>query len=208
MSFGRDHGIASLKIEKKEYEMHDGIPIWKHLENNGTVHESHIWGSDYGALAERIGKRNIGIKIKYEGFLNKIFPDINILSVARKTKFKSAKGSREYGDYCLEVHYKSNSVYGKKVLIIEIKHGLVKIHQKQIRRYSNYVINPSAYFRKADEVKIIFMIFTEIDTLNATTSYYLCEFNKELANKIIDAVPKVQETNDSIDIFEVFNNVK
>lgn len=207
MSFKQKHNITSLKIDKKEYDMHDGIPIWKHLENNGTVHETHIWGSDYGVMAERIGKRDIHIKIKYEGFLNRIFPDINILSVFHRTKFKSAKRSREYGDYCLEVSYESNGTHGKKVLIVEIKHGLVKIHQKQIRRYSNYIINPSVYFRKADEVKIIFMIFTEINTMEASASYFLCEFNKELANGIIDAVPKIQETETNIDMFGVFDRV-
>lgn len=207
MSFNRKHNIASLKIEKKEYEMHDGIPIWKHLENNGTVHETYIRGSDYGVMAERIGKRDINIKIKYEGLLNKIFPDINILSLFHRTKFKSSKQSREYGDYCLEVSYESNGQYGKKVLIVEIKHGLVKIHQNQIRKYSNYIINPSAYFRKADEVKIIFMIFTEINTMETSASYFLCEFNKELANRIIDAVPKVQETETNIDMFGVFEGV-
>ncbi len=208
MSFNRKHNMASLKVEKKEYEMFEGIPIWKHLENNGTLHETHLWGSDYGVLAERIGKRVIHLKIKYEKFLNELFPDIEIISVFHRIKFKSAKRSREYGDYCVEISYKSNGKYGKKVLIVEIKHGLIHIHQKQIRRYSNYIINPSAYFRKADEVKIIFMLFTEINTLNATASYYLSEFNKEIANKIIDATPKVNETDENIDIFNVLDMIE
>lgn len=208
MTFNRKHIIASLKVEKKEYEIFEGLPIWKHLENNGTFHETYLCGSDYGVLAERIGKRIVRLKIKYEKFLNELFPDIEIISVNHRIKFKSAKRSREYGDYCVEISYKSNGKYGKKVLIVEIKHGLIHIHQKQIRRYSNYILNPSTYFRKADEVRIIFMLFTEINTLTATASYYLSEFNKEIANKIIDATPKVNKADDNIDIFSVFNGVE
>lgn len=208
MSFNKKHNTASLKVEKKEYEMFEGLPIWRHLENNGTLHESYLCGSDYGVLAERIGKRVIRLKIKYEKFLNELFPDIEIISVFHRIKFKSAKRSREYGDYCVEISYKSNDKYGKKILIVEIKHGLIHIHQKQIRRYSNYILNPSAYFRKADEVKIIFMLFTEINTLNATTSYYLSEFNKEIATKIIDATSKVNEADEDTDIFGVFDKVQ
>lgn len=197
--------IATPKIKKEIYQMHDGIPIWKHLSNNGTEYGLHIYGEDYGSFAERIGKREISRRIKYNKFLESIFPDIEILSFARKTKFKLLHKSKEYGDYCLEISYRTDRhmTFGKKVFILEIKHGKVQISQQQIRRYSEFIKNPSAYFRKADEVKVIFMIFTEINTSNATATYFLSEFNKELVDKIINAMPVTKE-NESDNLFELW----
>ena len=189
--------------------MLNGIPIWKNLKNNGTEHNLHIIGGDYGSFAERMGKREINKKIKYEKFIQDIFPDIDIVSIAKYYKFKNKHRSLEYGDYCIEISYhnKETNTYGKKILIIEIKHGKVQISQQQIKRYSEFIINPSAYFRKADEVKIIFMIFTEINTLNATASYFISEFNKEFANKIKNAVP-IEYNNTSENLFSTFEDTK
>lgn len=187
---------------KEIYEMHDGIPIWKHLLNNGQEHQAKLRSNDYGKLAESIGKRELRNCIKFDNFLENLFSNITIISTERRTK--KSRRHLEYGDYCIEISYIKDGVYGKKVLIVEIKHGKVHTSQQQIRRYSNYIINPSAYFRKADEVKVLFMIFTEINTMNASSTYYLCEFNKKFANKIIDAIPK-QEFDKDANIFASMN---
>lgn len=185
--------------------MHDGIPIWKHLMNNGQEQQTHIKGADYGSMAERIGKRELRNKIKFDHLLDKLFPDLPIISMNRISK-KSHR-SLEYGDYCLEISYlKESLTYGKKILIIEIKHGKVQISQQQIRRYSEYITNPSAYFRKADEVKIIFMLFTEINTSNATATYSLCEFNNELASRVLNALPKTEDIDLNSNIFSTFDD--
>jgi hypothetical protein len=195
-------------MKKEVYRMHDGIPIWMHLINNGQEYKTVLKGHDYGKLAERIGKRELNKFIKFGNFLDKLFPDTTIISTNRRTK--KSNRSLEYGDYCVEISYmkhsdiwlpeNSNMKYGKKVLIIEIKHGKIEISQQQIRRYSKYIITPSAYFRKADEVKVIFMLFTEINTTTASAVYTLCEFNKEFANKIIDAIP-IMEPDKNVNLF-------
>ncbi len=184
---------------REKYNMHNGIPIWKHLKNNGTEHKTDMHGVDYGLLAEQIGIREIRHLIKDKGFLYYFFPDITILSINRRRE-------RKYGDYCLEINYQQDKRYGKKILIVEIKHGKIEISQQQIKRYSNYLINSSTYFRKADEVKVIFMLFTEINTMVASASYSLCEFNKEFANKIIDAIPKMHETDINQNLFSTFED--
>jgi hypothetical protein len=197
-------------MKKEVYRMHDGIPIWQHLMNNSQEYKTILKGSDYGKLAERIGKRELRKLIKFDNFLDKLFPDVTIISTNRRTK--KTQRSLEYGDYCVELSYMKHSdiwlpenskmKYGKKVLIIEIKHGKIEISQQQIRRYSKYIITPSAYFRKADEVKVIFMFFTEINTMNASAMYSLCEFNKEFANKIIDAIPvPIKEPDKNFNLF-------
>lgn len=190
-----------MSVKKEEYGMHDGLPIWKHLMDNGHEHRTKLKGGDYGKLAERIGKREIRELIKFKNFIAGIFPDIVSLSFSRKSKWRNR--GLEYGDYCLEINYqkKDGTGYGKKVLIIEIKHGKIHIPQQQIRRYCEYIINPAAYFRKADEVKIIFMLFTEIDTASASATYSLCEFNPDLASRIINAVPKRYELDRTADVF-------
>lgn len=200
MTFNRKHNTASLKVEKKEYEMFEGLPIWKHLKDNGEKHNAKMQGTDFGTLAELIGTREIKKSIS-NGLLNKLFPDIDIISVTRIRRNKSSK----YGDYNLQINCKKDNVYSKKILIVEIKHGLIEISQQQIKRYSKYLIFPSEYFRKADEVKIIFMLFDRIDSINASSTYMLCEFNKTLASKIINAMPKIDEADENIDIFGVFN---
>jgi hypothetical protein len=196
--FSRKHSVATPKLEKEEYGMHDGIPIWKHLKYGGVENKINLRGIDYGSLAEQIGIREIKSLIRDKCLL-KIFPNVMIISLNRKRQ-------RSYGDYCLEISYKKDNIYGKKVLIIEIKHGKIEISQQQIKRYSNYVVNPSAYFRKSDEVKVYFMLFTKIDTLNSFATYTLCEFNKSFASKIVDAIP-IQKANSS-DLFTLFDNIK
>jgi len=202
--FSRRHLIATPKSSKKAYEMHDGMPIWMHLISNGEEHKTRIRGIDFGKLAEMIGRRELRNLIKFENLLDKVFQGIISISIHQKTK--KSRRSLEYGDYCLEISYKKDGGYGKKILIVEIKHGKTEISQQQIHRYSNYIINPSAYFRKADEVKVIFMIFTEIDTLTASAFYSLSEFDKEFANKIINAMPKVSsvDVSDNVNMFSIF----
>ena len=179
-------------MSKDIYELHDGIPIWAHLINNGSEHTTHIKGEEYGKMAEWIGKRELRNLINNEHLLDKMLPDTAIISIKRRTK--RSNRSLEYGDYCLEISYEhpifsacDKRRYGKKIVIIEIKHGKVQISQQQIQRYAKYIFNPEAYFRKADEVIIMFMLFNKIDTLHANAKYFFCEFNKNLAGKIINS---------------------
>lgn len=190
---------------KEQFDMQDGFPIWKHLMNNGQKHKAGLRGGDYGKLAEWIGIREVKECIKFRNLITDIFPDIIPLSLSRRVRKKSKH--LEYGDYCLQISYKdkNGTRYGKKILIIEIKHGHIQISQQQILRYSKYLIDPAAYFRKADEVKVIFMIFTKINTINASATYLFCEFNQELAYKIINAIPKEPEQNKVTDIFAFMN---
>ncbi len=198
---------------KEIYKTQDGISLWKHLVDNGKEHKIILRGVDCSKLAERVGKRELNKLIKSDNLLDKLFPDMTIISINRK--IKKSNRSLEYGDYCIEISYMKHSDiwlpenskmrYGKKVVIIEIKHGKIEISQQQIRRYSKYIITPSAYFRKSDEVRIIFMLFTEINIINATATYFLCEFNKELANKIIDAIP-IQKCDGDINLFTLLEN--
>ncbi len=192
-------------MKKEIFEMHDGIPIWKHLMKNGKEHKTSLKGTDYGKLAEMIGKRELRKLLWYDNLLGKLFPDITVISINRI--IKKTRRSKEYGDYTLEVCYrnKNNTGYGKKVVIYEIKHGKVEISQQQIRRYSNYILDPAAYFRKADEVKVIFMFFTTIDTTTASATYNFCEFNPELARKIVNAIPKQYKIDDNANLFALMD---
>lgn len=48
--------------------------------------------------------------------------------------------------------------------------------------------------------------FTKIDTLNSFAVYILSEFNRELADKIVNAIPK-QENDNTGNLFAIFDEV-
>lgn len=95
---------VGITIKKELYDMHDGIPIWKHLINNGHENYLKIVGHDYGRMAEVLGVRELNRIVEPYGFIDNIFPGITILSTSRRTK--GGKNHKEYGDYGLEIHYK------------------------------------------------------------------------------------------------------
>lgn len=168
---------------KAKYELIDGIPIWVHLKNGASADfVADLTAGDMGTIAERIGKRILSQSLKDKYFLKIFFPTINVLS----TKEIRIHG---YGDYLVEVSYEDSNGYGKKMLLFEIKHGKVHISQQQIKKYSSLLLNPDQYFRKADEIKVIYMIFEMIDTVNKKVHYYFSELNKDFGKLIFDRLP-------------------
>ncbi len=109
------------------------------------------------------------------------YPDIEVLS------FKKLNGE---GDYLIEISYRYPDGYGKKILLFEIKYGKVDISQSQIKKYSSMLLNPDQYFKKADEVKIVYMIFDKVDTVNQTVHYYFSVLKKDFAKLILDREPR------------------
>lgn len=166
---------------KAKYELIDGIPIWVHLKNGASADfVADLTAGDMGIIAERVGKRILSQSLK--DMCEMFFPSIGVLS-AKKIMIHG------YGDYLVEISYKDSNGYGKKILLFEIKHGKVHISQQQIKKYSSLLLNPDQYFRKADEIKIIYMIFEVIDTVNKKVHYYFSELNKDFGKLILDRPP-------------------
>lgn len=173
---------------RKIYNMVDGIPIWQHLKNGIIEKNVQLIGPDYGKFAEILGKRELRKLTNKDGILDKIFSGVSIISTKRMPRIKIEKSSLyERGDLVLEVSYKNGTTFGKKVVIFEIKHGKFQVEQNQLRRYCAMIDDPGAYFPKADEVKVIYMMFNEIDTLNCSATYYMHELDKNLAHKILES---------------------
>lgn len=172
-------------MEKPIYNLVDGIPIWQHLKKDSEKGNMHLIANDFGRLAEMLGNRLLNGFISPEGgFLEKIIPsNKTILSV------KKIRGN--VGDYSIEISYKEKDkhVYGKIVIIFEIKHGFFQVEQKQLRKYCSMIIDPSAFFKKSNDVKIFFLMFDRIDTMGDIASYSLKELDKDLARKVLGNVP-------------------
>ena len=172
------------------YDMIDGIPIWRHLKNGATENKIKLIGSDYGKFAEILGKRILD-KLTENGILEDILPEIDIVSVQASPRTRIYTNAKiELGDLVLELSYKNcYGNFGKKVVIFEIKHGRFQIEQNQLRRYCFMINNPGEYFPKADEVKVIFMMFDKINTNKCSASYVMHELGKDLAIKILKNSP-------------------
>lgn len=173
------------------YDMVDGIPIWRHLKSGDTENKIKLIGPDYGKFAEILGKRVLDKLTERGGILQEIFLGIDIISVQPSPKVRILTNAKiELGDLVLEISYKDGSgKFGKKVVIFEIKHGRFQIEQNQLRRYCIMINNPGEYFPKADEVKIIFMMFDKINTNKGSASYIMHELSKDLAIKILENSP-------------------
>lgn len=171
--------------------MVDGIPIWQHLKNGVKDNNVKLVSSDYGAFAEIVGWRILNKLTKKGGILKELFPCLEIISVQGSPKTRILKDAKiELGDLILEISYKDSSGgFGKKVVIFEIKHGHFQVEQNQLMRYCFMVNNPDAYFPKADEVKVIFMMFDRINTMKGSASYTMGELSKELVAKILENSP-------------------
>lgn len=173
---------------KKIYEMIDGLPLYKHLKSGSTEIEYMLIDHDYGKFAEIIGKKIINYSAKNGGFSD-LFPGISIVSINKivsKRKFGCRRGT-EIGDTAYEISYKDGDRYGKKVIIFEIKYGVSRIKQSQIGRYCDMIDKPGEYFHKADEVKVIYLFFSKIDTVTGLVSYRIGELGEELTNKILES---------------------
>lgn len=183
-------GVACGKVRtnmKKIYEMVDGMPLYKHLKNNSEENEMILGEQDYGKFAEFLGKKKINYLVKKGGILEDIFPGICFASINKiMSKRKTAYGT-QIGDTSYELSYQNGDKYGKKIVVFEIKYGMSHIKQYQIRRYCGMIDKPEEYFPKADEVKVIFVFFNKIDTINRSASYQICELDKELVNKILQS---------------------
>lgn len=172
----------------KIYKMIDGLPLYKHLKNGSAEIETKLIDHDYGKFAEILGKKIINYSSK-NGVFSDIFPGVCIVSVNKiMSKRRSrCKRSAEIGDTSYEIYYKDGDKYGKKVVIFEIKYGVSRIKQGQIGRYCDMIDKPGEYFPKADEVKVIYLFFSKIDTITGLVSYRICELDKELTNKILES---------------------
>ncbi len=172
-------------MDKPIYNLVDGIPIWQHLKKGSEKGNMHLIANDFGRLAEMLGNRLLDNLISPEGgFLEKIIhSDIIILSVKRIRD--------NIGDYHIEISYKEKDkpIYGKKIVIFEIKHGFFQVEQKQLRRYCSMIINPSTFFKKSNDVKVFFLMFDRIDTMGDIASYSLKELDKDLARKVLATAP-------------------
>lgn len=175
--------------EKKIFEMIDGIPIWSHLKNGISEIEIRLTDQDYGKMGEVIGNRIIDKITKRDGIFEDLFPTIKIINVHNIEKV--IKDGIGLGDKILELAYKKDLNFGKKIVIFEIKHGKVVIEQNQLRRYCSMIINPEQFFNKADELRLIFVMIDKLDTVNASTNYSLKEIDKDfactiLANEVVE----------------------
>lgn len=179
----RDDKITQLRI--------DDVPIWKHLKDGATKKETCITNKDSGRFAEIIGGRILW-NFRKSKILDDIFPDIKILSANRMTGLG-------VGDVAYKISYKKNEndkndkndgnenvEYGQRIVIFEIKHGNILIGRFQFEKYCRIISDPKSYFPKAEDVRVIFMMFEQIDTLNKKASYLFRELDKELALKFLE----------------------
>lgn len=172
---------------KKVYKMIDGIPLYKHLKNSSVENKMTLLANDYGEIAEVLAKKIIGYSIENKN-LSDVFPGICILTVHNITsKRHHMKHGDHTGDAVFEITYKENDKYGKKILIFEVKYGISPITQGQITKYCNIIDKPGEYFPKADEAKIIYIFFGEINTVKDFALYRICELDKELVSKLLQA---------------------
>lgn len=180
--------------DKKIYKMIDSIPMWAHLKNGAERTKIKLIANDYGKLSEILGNRILSNILLKGGIIDNMFSDIEILATHFIKKFKVLERAKiGLGDIVLEVDYKKDGAFGKKIIIFEIKHGKIMIEQNQLRRYCSMILNPGEHFHKADEVRIIYMLFDHIDTMNASAFYSIKEIDKDFARKIIEREPVGEE---------------
>jgi hypothetical protein len=176
---------------KKVYKMVDDIPIWQHLKNGVEDVNIKLVATDYGEFAEIVGRRVLNKLTEKGGILGDLFHEVEIISVQSSPKIRILHNAKiELGDLILEISYKDSSgKFGKKLVIFEIKHGHFQIEQNQLMRYCFMINSPGEYFPNANEVKVIFMIFDRINTMNGSASYHMKELDKTLVTKILENPP-------------------
>ena len=175
---------------KKVYKMICGIPMWQHLKNGVEETKIHLKANDYGKLTEILGNRILKDILQRGGIIDNIFPGIEIVRTRNIKQFKILERAKiGLGDVVLEVDYKKDDTFGKKIVIFEIKHGKIIVEQNQLRRYCSMILKPEEYFHKADELKVLYMMFDNIDTLNASAFYSIQEIDKDFARTVLEQVP-------------------
>ncbi len=180
--------------DRKIYKMIDSIPVWTHLKNGSERTKIKLIANDYGKLSEILGNRILNNILLKGGIIDNMFSDIEILATHSIKKFKLLERAKiGLGDIVLEVDYKKDGLFGKKIVIFEIKHGKIIIEQNQLRRYCSMILNPGEHFHKADEVRIIYMLFDKIDTINASAFYSIKEIDKDFAEKVMEQEPVGEE---------------
>jgi hypothetical protein len=140
-----------------------------------------LTNKDSGKFAEIIGSRILW-NFKQSKILDEIFPDIKILSARRIFGL--------VGDFAYKISYKKDDGYGQRIVIFEVKHGIINIGRFQFEKYCKIISQPENYFPNAEEVRIIFLMFTQIDTLGMNSSFSYKELDKELAIKFLEKFPK------------------
>lgn len=165
----------------KSYAMIDGTPIWQHLkENNSFDVNENITPIDNGKIAEIIGKRILAQKIfRDKTLVGSFYQDPNMY-------IYSLNKLNDGGDYTVQINYERAGKFGKKILLFEIKNRAFSIQQSQIQKYSSMILYPSNYFAKADEVKVVYMVFDVIDTVQQKVHYYFSVLEPTIAKKIIE----------------------
>jgi len=180
--------------DRKIYRMVDSMPVWEHLKNGAKNTRINLKANDYGCFAEILGSRVLNDVFQRGEILRDVFPGIEIIATHPVKKFKILERAKiGLGDIVLEVDYKKDGVFGKKMAIFEIKHGKMMIDQNQLRRYCSMISNPGEYFKKADELKIIYMMFDKINTSNGSASYSIKEMGKDFAEKVLEQEPTGEE---------------
>ena len=173
-------------IDKKIYKMIDSMPVWAHLKNGSEKNNINLKATDYGYFAEILGNRVLNDFLQRGEILKDVFPGIEIIATHFVKNFKILERAKiGLGDIVIEVDYKKGGIFGKKMVVLEIKHGKIMIEQNQLRRYCSMILNPGEHFKKADEVKIVYMMFDKIDTMKAAASYSIQEVDKDFAEKIL-----------------------
>ena len=177
----------ALEKRKPTYKLIDGIPIWQHFKNgSGEDEEIKLIGDDFGRFAEILGKRVVRKLMRKGGILEELFPGIEICAVKNSDRIKMVNGAKiELGDTTFEIGHKNGIGFGKKILIFEIKHGKFQIEQNQLRRYCSIIEKPEEYFPKANEVKIVYLMFNYINTFGGSASYSIYELDKDFAHRIL-----------------------
>ena len=183
----RDDKVQSLKI--------DDVPIWKHLKGGALQKNVKLTNKDSGKFAEQIGGRILW-NFKRSKILDDIFPDIEIVSARRMAGLG-------VGDFVYQISYKKNEGkgnegkgnegnvgYGQRIAIFEVKHGSIKLGRFQFEKYCRIISQPKNYFPKAEDVRVIFLMFEWIDTLSMNSSYLYKELDIELATKFLEKCPK------------------
>ncbi len=185
-------------IGRKIFKMVDSIPMWEHLKNDVEKTKINLKSSDYGKIAEILGSRILDNILQKDEIVKDMFPDIEIISTHFLHNFKVLERTKiGLGDKILEVDYKKDGVFGKKIIVFEIKHGKIIIEQNQLRRYCSMIIKPGEHFQKADEVKVVYMIFSDVDTLECSAFYSIKEIDKDFAKKVLEGEPvKLSDVNE------------
>lgn len=168
---------------KDIYKMVNDRPMWQNLEESGWVYQQKLRAIDYGFMAETLARSLLHDDVMKYRIIDGAFPDIEILAT------RHIHMPKENGNYIFEVDYTKDGKYGKKALILEVKHGKAMISQQQLRRYCDFTRNPSTFMKKADEVKIVYIFYNTIDTQRGICDIHISELSKSMIDSVVTSEP-------------------